>query len=393
MIWENRSWLPFVFLIGVIIIALIILLSGYIFPNNYQSPIEPSSGCVVMKDRGDYDNSIDIVFLGDNYKSVEDFVKDTEDFASSLLSVYPYSDYVDRFNFFRIENFLYLGCSYDGGVILCSPSNVKIEGRICPHDYYVVLSDVDGVKNLFQFLRSSSWMGVNALNTADNKLVFAHEFGHSFGDFADEYEWDGGEITWDAPNCDSDWRNCNKFKDIEDSECWRGCVNQQYSRSIKIGIMRDYWNSNVYGSYNEYFLKGLLETKTSKNNNKDSLKSPPVDVFLVYVSCNSIGCSIIDVEQDKGYADSYVDDSFLDVSNGNNKASLVNPKLFSDFGNSGSVSMPDNFDSVIVIEKDSINDKIDLIDNGGKIIDSYKYSNNQDSQNKIFGPSKKIALT
>ncbi|MFH1376502.1 MAG: hypothetical protein ABIH25_02605 [Candidatus Woesearchaeota archaeon] len=389
MLWENRSWVPFVILVAVVIVAIGVIFIGDIFQSGPEYPTDPSGGCVIMNDRGDYDNSIDIVFMGDNYDDVEEFVKDTEDFSNSLLNVYPYSLYKDRFNFFRIESFQPLGCSYDDGVILCTPATVKLAGRICPHDYYVVLSDVNGVKNLFSFLRSSSWMGVNALNSADNKLVFAHEFAHSFGDFADEYEWEGGKITWDSPNCDSVWKTCPKFSVVSGSECWRGCVNQQYSRSVKNGIMRDYWNSDNYGVYNEYFLKNLMETKTAAGSSNDALKSPPVEILIVNGMCDWSGCVINQVIENVGYADNYVDDSFLDIKTGDKVASISNNILFSDYGPAGGAVVPEDYTFSVIVEKDPESDRVDLINNVGTRISSFSYSG---SESRAYGPSQSVSL-
>lgn len=388
MLWERRSWVPFVILSVFILSVIGIIIFRTYSPKQSQFPQEPLQGCVVMQDRGDYEDTIDIVFLGDNYDTLEEFIVDTKSFKESLLSVEPYIKYADRFNFFRIEQFQPLDCTYDE-VILCNPSTVKQVGKICPHDYFVVLSDVEGVKNLFKFLRSSSWLGINSLNTADNKLVLAHEFAHIFGDFADEYEFDG-DITWDAPNCDPEWRTCPKFSVVNGSECWRGCVNDKYSRSIKVGLMRDYWSSDIYGIYNEYVLTKLINENTNQITDNNIKRSPPYNILLVFGECDDGICSITNVEEDVGYFDSYNVNSYLSVISGEEEASLASPRLFSDYGSNGKSEDVSNFNFLIIVKEDPSTKKVNLIDSGGEVIDSYIYSPSQ--RDRLFGIPKRVGL-
>ena len=80
----KKSWLPFLIFVSI----LVIILFGLIYGSNLgriRAPSSPEPGCVVMKDRGDYKNSIDIVFLAENYDSVDIFVEDTEKFMNSFL--------------------------------------------------------------------------------------------------------------------------------------------------------------------------------------------------------------------------------------------------------------------------------------------------------------------
>jgi hypothetical protein len=383
---KKKSWVPLIILVVVIVALIGVFVIGKLIPRSSQYPAEPLSGCVIMQDRGDYENSINIVFLGDNYDDVGEFVEDTEAFTQSLLSVHPFDDYKNRFNIFRIEEFKPLGCSYDEAII-CTPATVKIAGSVCPADYFVVLSDVNGVKNLFKFLRSSAWMGVNAINTADNKLVLAHEFAHSFGDFADEYTWEGGRITWHAPNCDTEWETCPMFEIVEDSECWQGCVNHEHSRSVKVGIMRDYWSSSTFGSYNEYVLNDLIEETTVSGGTGEAVLSPPVDVFYVYVSCVGEDCSIARVEEGLGYPDKYISDGNLYVKAGSEFASLKNPLLFLDHGPEGSVSLPDSYESVVIVEREEGVDDIDLVNAKGSVMSSFTLD-----ETIQYGISKKVKL-
>ena len=199
---SSKSWFPFV----ILIIILIGTIGFFIFNGNEsnvrQASSPPKPGCVAMQDNGDYANSVDIVFLPDNYVDVDKFRETTDKLVISFLETVPYNEYSERFNFFRVENLnLALNCDYDygGDAIVCDPSSAKSAAISCPHDYVIVAVDVDGLQKLFELLRSSAWMGTASLNTDDDPLVFTHEFAHLFADFADEYEF-GGEVSWKAPN-------------------------------------------------------------------------------------------------------------------------------------------------------------------------------------------------
>ncbi|MCD4759368.1 M64 family metallopeptidase [archaeon] len=282
---SRRSWIPFIVLVVLVLGAFgyIFFGNGLINSNNVRQPVQPSPGCIVMYEGGAPEDSIDIVFLPDNYDDVSKFREKTEELVESFLQTIPYNNYKDRFNFFRVEEFgLNLDCDYNygGDAIVCNPSAMKLAATRCPSDYPIVVVDTSGIQKFYELLRSSSWMGTASLNSADDPLVFAHEFAHSAFDFADEYVF-GGDIKWDAPNCDSSWRVCPKFKVVEGSECVRGCVNEEHSRSVETGIMRDYWKSNRYGLYNEYCIeKDILEFTNGPKSNEIRKSMPLYSVKL-----------------------------------------------------------------------------------------------------------------
>lgn len=300
---NNRSWIPFVFLLILVGFVIVYVFFGNLLFSGTRQPMQPSPGCIAIQDNGDSENSIDIVFLPDNFQDVEKFREKTDKMIETFKNTKPYSEYKDRFNFFRIERFdLDLKCDYKygGDAIVCDPTAVKSSAALCPHDYVIVAVDSEGIQKLFDLLRSSAWMGIASLNTADDPLVFSHEFAHLFANFADEYEY-GGKISWDAPNCDSSWETCPKFKSVTDSECVRGCVNNENSRSINVGIMRDYWKSKVFGSYNEYALTSFILKTTKANSNNQVVKSMPLNVVeLSYVNNQ---WKILDVKESEGYPD------------------------------------------------------------------------------------------
>ena len=217
-------------------------------------------------------------------------------------------------------------------------------------------------------------MSTISLNAADDPLVFPHEAAHIIYDFADEYEY-GGKITWDAPNCDSDYLTCPKFSVVEGSECHVGCVNSENSRSVFYSIISNYWKSDSYGIYNEWYIENFLldNTKDSNGNieTEGSPKRSPEMVYIITGNCDINGeCELDDAKFSPvlGYAtSSKLVDSSLKIEHGDYSVSI--PKeaiLFKDFGPEGSMEVKEYSFSVAVPvdEKDNkillvVDDKIE----------------------------------
>lgn len=305
---RKRSWIPFTIFLVVIIFVLYFSLYG-IF-GRVRSPSSIDSGCVVMKDRGNYENTVNIVFIPENYDDTSKFISDTKRMMDSFLDTIPYSEFPERFNFFRIESLKNLGCDYTDDAVVCNPSDIKKAAMECPFDYPIVLVDIGGVENFFKGTRSSAWKGTASLNTADSPLVFPHEFAHIFAGLLDEYTWEGGVILIEGPNCDKDYEECPKFKIVQGSECHVGCVNNKHSRSVDIGIMRNYWKSSRYGLYNEHIIRNIILDNTLSSDQvgfSPLQKSMPFEetekVLLVEYECdnNFENCEILEVESRIGY--------------------------------------------------------------------------------------------
>jgi hypothetical protein len=351
---HNPKWWPFI-LFFVVIISGIIVLIVVKDDTNLRAPEAPENGCIIMKDNGNYGGSINIIFLGTEYEDLEEFRGDSDKFMNSFLDVTPHDKYKDRFNFFRIEEFSDFGCKYDDAVV-CDPKQVSEESTKCPgQDVSVVLVSRNKAENFFKHLRSSAWMSLISLNSADDPLVLPHEAAHIIYDFADEYVY-GGKITWDAPNCDSE-ESCPKFSVVEGSECIVGCVNEEYSRPAEFDIMSNYWKSDRYEVYNEWYIENLILETTSSNGDSFDV---PIDVYIVEGDCSSSGdCTIRDVRKspDRYPTSSKFIDSRIEVRHGDFSVKIPSsPILFKDYGPSGSVELrPYSFSvSVPVSEENEI---------------------------------------
>lgn len=303
MVNFSKSWIPIITLIVIILVIFSYFFFGNLALSGSRSPAQPLPGCVEMKNNGDYENSVDIVFLADNFEDLKKFREISDEMVNSFFETAPYDEYEDRFNFFRIEelnNDYDCDYNYGGDAIVCDPGNIKKAAISCPNDYPIVLVDVSGIQKLFQHLRSSAWMGSASLNSGDDPLVFTHEFAHLFANFADEYEF-GGNVDWNSPNCDSDLNSCSKFDIVPIHDCVVGCVNKNHARSIHTGIMRDYWKSNVYGDYNEEILRRIIEDSSSPSEGSEVSKSP---INLVEMEYSSGEWDIVSVTKGNGFADS-----------------------------------------------------------------------------------------
>ena len=302
-----KGWIPFIVLIVILggVLGFVFFGEDFGSKDNFRKPIQPSAGCVVMYESGDTNDKIDIVFLPDNYEDIYAFRQETEELMESFFNTIPYDTNKDKFNFFRIEEFgLDLNCNYryGGDAIVCNPVSIKRAANICPYDYPIVVVNSEGLQKFYELLRSSSWMGTSSLNSADDPLVFPHEFAHAAWDFADEYVY-GGTINWDAPNCDSEWKTCPKFSAVQEAECVNGCVNNLHSRSIETGIMRDFWKSDRYGAYNEHvILRGISENTNAAEG--DAPLQSPIPIYSAKLIFDDKGeVEIVEVIEMEGFPD------------------------------------------------------------------------------------------
>jgi len=305
---RRRSWIPLTIFLVIIMFVLYFSLSGLF--GRVRSPSGVDTGCVVMRDRGSYEDTINIVFIPENYDDTSKFISDTKRMMNSFLDTIPYNEFPERFNFFRIESFKELGCDYTDDAIVCNPSDIKKAAMECPSDYSIVLVDIGGVENFFKGLRSSAWKGTASLNTADSPLVFSHEFAHIFAGLLDEYTWEGAKILIEGPNCDKDYEECSKFKIVQGSECHVGCVDEGHSRSVDIGIMRNYWKSDRYGLYNEHIIRNVVLDNTLGGDQigfSSIQKSMPIGeaekVLLINYECDNDlkNCEILEIKSEVGY--------------------------------------------------------------------------------------------
>ncbi|MEK6890568.1 MAG: hypothetical protein AABX03_00355 [Nanoarchaeota archaeon] len=175
--------------------------------------------------------------------------EDAEIYSNELFSFSPLDENKAQFNVYYIDTYLPKCELYKGIAILCySKENIKIAAS-CPNDYIIVLKEED------PSIRSSSYMNLLSINKNHPLTVIAHEFGHAFANFAEEYT--PSNIPFGSKNC---VETCNKFNSLNEG-CFEGCSKDSYFRSIDYGIMRTL-NSKAYGKFNEK----IISERISKSN-------------------------------------------------------------------------------------------------------------------------------
>ncbi len=216
--------------------------------------------CVSVLENGDPQSKIDLVFLGFGFASSFDFGQQVNRYINNILFEFePFVSHKDKFNAYRIDD-ASLDCSVDG-FIKCDNHQIKRVASDCPHDQIIVLVSRSALKDFISPVRSSAIGNIMKINTADNPFVFVHEFGHTFGDLADEYVDENyySETIFDVtayPNCDS--APCVSWSGTENTSCFEGCSLNRYFRPTKTSIMRSL-SSSDYGPVNkEELLKRLL---------------------------------------------------------------------------------------------------------------------------------------
>ena len=381
----TETWVPFIFLVFLVIGVFI---GVYYYSNPpIQSPNEPQQGCVPIKTAGSPEENVDIVFLETNYKDLSKFNRKTEEYVSNWNIIEPHNEF-DNFNFYRIENNQELGCEYDQAVI-CDNRKVKEAAKLCPHDYIVVLADVNGIERLDDLLRSSAWLSVVHLNTQDDWLVFPHEMAHVIYDFADEYDY-AGPLNWNAPNCDNDLQECIKFSAIDNYGCFLGCSDLNHAREEKTGIMRNYWTgSKQYGDYNEEYIRHVLRKITVPNEIGNSY-SP---AYMFNVDCFNDNCQISSIEETEGYSDG------SNVNPSNNRIYLqseeyvnigVSNNYFSEYQDLVDHTKPKSYSFSMIAPKEEIGEIVELVkeENGvSEIIDTVNVQEEFNNQGNRIGLS------
>ena len=234
-----------------LVIVILGILAIIIFSYFFETAVY--SKCTNIMVTGNSIDNVDIVFVANNYHSLLQFKTDVNTYIDragthgGLLSVEPFKSNQLKFNFYSIDEFYDINCNTGSDYLLCDNGYANKIASSCPHDYVIVLSQQDPFSQE-AYLRSSAYINVGSINTADNRLVLAHEFGHLFGSLADEYIT--GEEEVDAPNCDV--VTCPKwYGKFDGVGCFKGCTNLKMYRSTENSIMRDYSISNEYGPVNE----------------------------------------------------------------------------------------------------------------------------------------------
>lgn len=243
---KERISKKLVLILPVVLFVLIVALVAVVFFFNgkYLSP-QNEVVCNSLKDSGGANS---IVFFATK--------ENAEKYSDYLMTVEPFSSYKGEFNFFYIDSLVPICSLYKQAALFCYTADLVKVASSCPSDYIVVLSEADSA------IRSSAYTNVLSINTAHSLSVFAHEIGHTYANFAEEYVEESAKTPRGSLNCAAE---CEDFEGRADS-CFEGCTKQSLYRSIENGLMRTL-QSSEYGSFDESIIEQkILREKAKKPN-------------------------------------------------------------------------------------------------------------------------------
>ncbi len=220
------------------------------------------SGCINILKNGDSDKHIDVAFVGDGYNNNDELKKDVliiidyEGKANGMMSVEPFNSNKDKFNFWIIkaDDSIPFDNNFKGPN---RGKSLEIAAECTISDYSVVLS-----KKRFRsyaFFSGDAYLSLGSYPSSRWGRLMLHEFGHSFGQLADEYvEPQIG--NWPRPpNCAPDRETAQKWwGSVSNTGLYQGCSYMDGNiRPTFNSIMRNHHNlKDDYGKVNEI---GLLK--------------------------------------------------------------------------------------------------------------------------------------
>lgn len=200
------------------------------------------SNCMPITKNGDASNLIDVVFALNNYAGSDksEVSKVISRHADFLFSKEPFKSNKGKFNLYYLGEFHETDCGFAIGDI-CISFFQKAVSSICPFFDEIIVLDrnglsstviVDGVQKAMSaggYSRPRTAV-VGTASAAGTEGVSVHEFGHSFGWLADEYDapWVGFSNT-KAANCDTfacpKW--CSGKSDLIEPMCYKLSTEQE----------------------------------------------------------------------------------------------------------------------------------------------------------------------
>ncbi|MEI6433386.1 MAG: M64 family metallopeptidase [Bacteroidota bacterium] len=224
------------------------LFERYINPMDYFIVNEniPTVKYTKIKVTGNPSNHVDIAFIAEGYTTLEmdKFIADATRMAEYFLTITPYNEFANLFNFYAIE-----APSSESGVTIPGKdiyvnTNIHSSFYTFDMDRYLTTSDTRAMYDLasavpydmvFILVNSKRYGGGGFYNhygesTVDHQLseiVALHEFGHQFAGLADEYYT--SEVTY------SDYYNL-KFEPWEPNITTNVNFNAKWREMLTSGI-------------------------------------------------------------------------------------------------------------------------------------------------------------
>lgn len=221
-----------------ILLSSIILLSLIVLFALSQPTLSPNlEKCNTLSESG---GSTNIVFFTDR--------ETAKRYTELFFEISPFKENQDSFNFYYITSYEPNCKLYSNIALFCYSRDLIRKASACPADIIVTVQEKPSN------IRSSSYLNVLSLNSKNPDIVFLHEFGHAFANFAEEYV--PAKIPSKSKNCQ---KKCSDFSSSQ--ACFNGCSKLDYSRSIDKGIMRTL-NSKTFGEFDESLLLEKIKSKS-----------------------------------------------------------------------------------------------------------------------------------
>ncbi len=240
-------------LIAIISIAALAAL-GALLVSSQNASTSPPGSLPECNSLTNNPNAISILFFSDKETALT--------YSEYFLGIEPFSQNKENFNFFYINE--EAPCEiYQGIALYCYNKEVLKKAAACPTDYIVVIQEKP------RSIRSSAFSNVMSLNKNHPLTVFAHEFGHTFANKAEEYKT-SAKIPRGSDNCVSE---CDNFKGQIDG-CYSECTDSEHYRSIENGFMRTL-SAASYGTFNEETIAQKIKDASDKKS------SSPITGFAI----------------------------------------------------------------------------------------------------------------
>lgn len=177
----------------------------------------------------DNDGFLDILYISSGYTDFNTFQADAKAMGDFLLTVPPFSQVKNKIRISKLNNSEDMGCRFSGTrLYICDLIKVHKVASQVNHDSIVVVINSDKY--------GGGYLGQNIATTYRDvsklaKEVMVHEFGHSFGKLADEYDY-GVNYTKGNIHLNCDLSNsCDRWSNVSGTGCFKVCGFSNTHRS------------------------------------------------------------------------------------------------------------------------------------------------------------------
>lgn len=261
------------------------------------------------------DGKINLVFFG-----TKDAVGKYMDY---FFSVSPFTNHKSEFNVYYIDDYKPTCTRYKGIALFCYNKEILEKAGSCPSADAIIALSPDK-----ESIRSSAYLGVASINTNHPNSVFAHEFGHLFANFAEEYRTD--TLPASQPNCKESKEGFTPPVD----GVYQECSKQDYYRSIDRGFMRSL-EATEYGQYDERIMESQIEKhysplKTTGFATQTVQDCASESYYLVSASYDGQTLTPIDTYITNGCPQSQQAGTFSYTESNGKQTAMFEPILFTD---------------------------------------------------------------